>query len=282
MKTKIFYPVMAFMAIAWVSCTEENENILEGVEIPVPDIEVTAQAEALSDQIDDIAASVVVDEFSSGKGIAMERIDLPSCITITKEISGNQVYKVLNFGQGCQMANGVTYSGEIHVLYTWDSELRQANIVVETAGLSVNDLMITGRKEIVRTWPAQGSDDVPVSEVQTELTVSHSSGLNAVVNGVTTREWIAGFGSGNWGDNIVLIGGNRTVATYLNDNRIASYQMEITQKLRREWACRFIVSGELTVSKENFSATMNYGDGQCDNKAVVTTSGGRSKEIQLR
>lgn len=272
----------ACAAFLWVSCTADQESMIDDAQIPVPDLEVNAQAEALSDQIDDIAASVVVDESAAAKSELQNRVELPSCVTITKTTSGSQVTKVLDFGEGCQMANGVTYGGQIYVVYTWDNELRQANIVVETENLKVNDLMIAGRKEIVRSWPAPETDGVPNSVVETDLTVSHSSGLNAVVSGVTTREWIAGFGSGTWGDNVVLIGGNRNVTTFLNDQELASYQMVITDKLRREWACRFIVSGVLTVSKSDFSCTLNYGEGQCDNKALITTSGGRSKEIQLK
>lgn len=272
----------ACAAFLWISCTGEQEDIIDGITIPVPDLEVNAQAEALSDQIDDIVASVVFDDAAAAKSETQNRIEVPACMSVTKTTSGNQVTKVIDFGEGCQLANGVTYGGQIYVVYTWDNELRQANIVVETENLKVNDLMIAGRKEIVRSWPAEGTDGAPNSVVETNLTVSHSSGLNAVVTGVTTREWIAGFGSGTWGDNVVLIGGNRSVTTYLNDREIASYQMEITDKLRREWACRFIVSGVLKVSKSDFSCTLNYGEGQCDSKAVITTSGGRSKEIQLR
>lgn len=282
MKTKFIVPAFAFMALLWTSCTEETDNLLQDAEIPVLDIEVNAQAEALSDQIDDIAAAVVVGESSSAKGSAQQRVMLPECVTITENLVGNKMNKTLDFGDGCPMANGVVYSGQLFVSYIWDAEMRRADIVVETENLGVNDLLIAGRKAIVRTWPAAGSEDFPMSEVNTELTVSHPSGLNAVVSGVTTREWIEGFGSDSWGDNVVLIGGSRRVTSFLNDAELGTYVMEITDKLRREWACRFIVSGELVISRGDFTATMNFGEGLCDNKAMLTTSGGRSKEIELR
>ena len=282
MKTRILASLMALSTVLWMSCSEEADELKEELEIPVADIEINAQAELLSDQIDDIAASVVVDESAAAKGIPAQRMELPACVVITKEIVGNKVTKVIDFGTGCALANGVEYSGQIHVEYTWDNELRQANILVETANLGVNDLLIAGRKEIVRNWPAADQEGFPNSEVSTDLVVEHPSGLNAKVSGSTTREWISGFGSGNWADNVVLIGGDRTVKTYMNDALLSTYEMQITEPLRREWACRFIVSGVLSIKNSLFSATLNYGDGACDSKAMLTTPSGRTKEIQLR
>ncbi|WP_224489590.1 hypothetical protein [Robertkochia flava] len=282
MKTRILASFMALSAVLWTSCSDEADNLTENLEIPVADIEINAQAELLSDQIDDIAASVVVDESAAAKSVISQRVELPACVTITKTANGDKVKKIIDFGNGCTLANGVAYSGQIIVEYIWNNELRQANIVVGTDNLGVNDLMITGRKEILRTWPAADQGGYPNSEVQSDLVVAHPSGLNARVTGTTTREWIAGFGTGNWADNVVLIGGNRRVQTYMNDSLLNTYEMEITDNLRREWACRFIVSGTLSLSNSLFSATLNYGDGNCDNKALLTTSSGRTKEIELR
>lgn len=282
MKTKFLYPLMALSAFLWISCSDDKDDTTDSVEIPVEDIEVNAQAELLSDQIDDIAAAVVTDESASAKQITANRIELPACLTVTTTFDGDKVTKVLDFGEGCQMANGVTYSGKLWVVYTWDNEMRQANIVVETEGFGMNDLLVSGRKEIVRTWPGAEETGFPASEVSTELTVTHGSGLNATVTGTTTREWVEGYGSGNWGDNVVLIGGNRTVTTYLNDAMLYAYEVKITDKLRREWSCRFIVSGELTLSRDGFTATLNYGSGDCDNKAMLTTPSGATKQIELR
>ena len=56
----------------------------------------------------------------------------------------------------------------------------------------------------------------------------------------------------------------------------------ITTNLRREYACRYIVSGVLEISRDGIKATLDFGDGTCDNKATVTDANGKTKEISLK
>lgn len=282
MKCKFFTSLLLLSVALWTGCSETTEIIEDAVKVPLAELEANAQAELISDHIDDIVGSVVVDESIAMKGESLNRLELPACATVIKTITEGVVTKKIDFGTGCEMTDGVTFSGVLWVVYTWDNESRQANIVLETEGFGVNDLAISGRKEIVRSWPAEGEDGFPHSSVETAMEVVHPDGLAVDVTGVTTRTWIAGYGSGNWGDNVVLIGGSRQLVSYLNGNKLSTYTMEITEDLRREWACRFIVSGTLSLSRGDFTATLNYGDGQCDNKAMLTLPSGVRQEINLR
>jgi hypothetical protein len=53
-----------------------------------------------------------------------------------------------------------------------------------------------------------------------------------------------------------------------------NFLIQSTQPLRIERTCEWIVSGELEITPEGYSTRiLNYGDGTCDDKAIVTVNG---------
>lgn len=282
MKTKVLCAFLSMSVVLFTGCSNDSENEAEQALIPVEEVELDLQSEFISDQLDDIAEAVSADEVVGAKTDTAQKPALPECVVVTTTAEGDVIKRVVDFGGGCTLANGLEYSGKLIMLITRDHDLRKAEIVVETEEFFVNDLAVSGRKEITRSWPESLTAGIPESVVSTELRVSHPAGVHAEVSGTTTREWIEGYGSGTWGDNVVLIGGERTVNTYLNEVLVKTYQATITEKLRREWSCRFIVSGVMDISKNEFSASLDFGDGGCDNKATLTSEAGITREIVLR
>ncbi len=57
---------------------------------------------------------------------------------------------------------------------------------------------------------------------------------------------------------------------------------EITEALRNESSCRYIVSGIIEMNDGTDSAILNYGDGTCDNIATVNINDEGETEITLR
>lgn len=282
MRTNVVNAILSLFMVTAISCTSDNDTAADQELIPVSEVEINAQAELLSDQIDDLAEAVAADEVYAAKSATLQKPALPECVMITTTTEGAVTTRVVDFGAGCTMPNGLEYSGKLIMKINRDLELRRADILVETQDFFINGLEVSGTKEITRTWPESVGVGVPSSTVLTDLRVNHPGEVYSEITGTTTREWIAGYGSGTWGDNVVLIGGDRTVKTYVNGTLVIVYEAEITEPLRREWACRFIVSGVVNLSKNQFSATLDYGDGGCDNKALLTTATGATHEIVLR
>ncbi len=91
------------------------------------------------------------------------------------------------------------------------------------------------------------------------------------------REWIEGQGTPAWGDNVFLITGN---GTFTKKNG-SVYSAEVTKALRKELACKFLVSGTIKLSRNENTAVLDYGDGACDDLATISINGGERKEIHL-
>jgi hypothetical protein len=91
-----------------------------------------------------------------------------------------------------------------------------------------------------------------------------------------TQEWIAGFETNDRSDNKYYLSGSGSVT--INDT--ATYTKTITTPLLFDSSCNFISSGIVELTKNGTTATINYGDGICDNKATLTIDG-NSEEINL-
>jgi hypothetical protein len=71
-------------------------------------------------------------------------------------------------------------------------------------------------------------------------------------------------------DDVFEISGEASGTTYSNLN----FFIETTEPLRFERDCEWIVSGELQLTPEGYvTKTLNYGDGDCNNKASLTVNG---------
>jgi len=89
---------------------------------------------------------------------------------------------------------------------------------------------------------------------------------------------VQGKGTRTWGDNVFLITGN--VTTTFKDGAV--FTSKITAPLRREMACRFIVSGIVEISKGDRQGTLDFGDGTCDNMATFKNAEGVVTAFTLR
>ena len=88
---------------------------------------------------------------------------------------------------------------------------------------------------------------------------------------------IEGSDTRTWSDNVYLITGHWTT-TRKNGTVVSA---EIVTPLRRELACRFLVSGTIDLTKNDSHGILDFGDGECDNMATLTLDDGTVIEITL-
>ncbi|WP_340075586.1 hypothetical protein [Leptobacterium sp. I13] len=248
-----------------------------------PEETIVAQEVRLADETDLISeevTNVVEDVFaadelsSSGRGPFMSDF-LPDCVTITKVVTNNMVEKTIEFEGDCELPNGNVFSGTIHMSYENNPELQTRIITYSLEDFVFNGIAVEGSATIRRT--RSNENGVPQSVVERSFEATWPDGSSASFSGTRTREWIAGYGSGVWADNVFLIIGN---GTFVSREGI-TYTKEITTPLRRELSCRFIVSGVLEMTRNNLTASIDFGDGTCDDVAILTKPNGETEEINL-
>jgi hypothetical protein len=231
--------------------------------------------------MDDIAIQVYEDQESIENGANTDG-DLdrtanmfPDCVTITVVIEAMSREITIDFGtEGC-VVNGNTIKGKMILSYTRNPEAQQITISKTFEEFYFNNKNIVGGNTIVKVLSNENGN--PQFTRTTDITVIWPNGAQASRNGVKVREWVEGFGSGVWSDNVFEVTGNWTT-TFVNGN---THSYEVVIPLRREVICYYFVSGSIDVQRTNFSGVFDYGEGDCDNQATFTFDNGTVIDITL-
>ena len=277
-KVRKFVVLMLMGALMLNSCSNEGtENTI------VPDD---------SESLIEARQSGEIDVFSEGVSAVIEEVYtkdellsnsrtfdvvsyLPDCVTITTVVTATSKEKTIDFGEGCELPNGHVLKGIIYMSYQKDMTALTKEISVSFQNFYINDVNIEGAKSVFRE--RTNTNNNPQSTFNVDIVVTWPDGSYASRVGVKVREWIEGYGSGNWGDNVFLITGNRTTIFRNGNIRVG----EVIQALRRELSCNFLVSGIINLQRNNNVVTLDFGDGLCDNEAVVTLPDGTTHIIYL-
>lgn len=280
-KTKLKL-LMVFVtgALIFTGC-EDGDGISETEAISEEDTIALVEADDIADEVDNLVDDILAEEFGlAGKEEASKngetnKFGRPECLTKTIVWQGDSKLVTLDFGDGCELPNGHILSGKIEMSFIFDLGAMSVTITKEFKDFFFNDVAVEGVNTIVKTWK---NNEGNIQSVKTiDVTLTWGDNQIATRTGTRTREWIQGKETKTWGDNVFFITGS--ITTTFNDKVFTSV---IKEPLRREMACRFIVSGTVEISKGDRQGTLDYGDGTCDNKATFTNKENEVKEITLR
>lgn len=267
-KTKIFYSGLLsvlLLCIITISCSNEAQEITEDtsqnliVEQSQKASEVDLTSEGVIGMLE-IAYSEI--EEDGGRNSSL----FPDCVTITVHTTNGIVFVTLDFGLGCELNNGNYVSGLIHITYG-PVQNGTRTINYEFENFSFNQKSIEGGGTLFRERHNTAGN--PQTTAHKNLIITFPNNVVVTANGTRVREWIEGVGSGTWTDNVFLITGNR----HINFSTGFTHNALITEALRREATCRYFVSGLVEIDRNGGNALLNYGDGTCDNLAILTVNG---------
>ncbi|WP_378182933.1 hypothetical protein [Aquimarina sp. SS2-1] len=276
MKNNILkFGLIAFFSIILVGCNSEEVSD----QLPLDGID--SQEAALTATIDDgaeVLSDLTLQGFEDEEGLAKNSNNrfLPDCATVTIELTSTSKNVTIDFGtEGCEVRSGHIVKGKIFMSYELNVEAMSLVINYSLEDFFIDDVQFAGSRTITRLKSNDNGN--PEYSMNLDFTITFTDGTQASRTGSKTREWIEGAFNGNWGDNVFLITGEWQT-NFANGN---THSTTITTPIRREASCRFLVSGIVELVRTNFSGSLDYGDGSCDNKAVFTNSDGEEREIIL-
>lgn len=191
----------------------------------------------------------------------------PECTTITIQPDGDGGVITLDFGDGCILNNGATVTGIITLHYgPFDGGTRTIDYTFN--GYTYNNNLVSGGGQIFRQ--IANEDGFPQSTVNETIMVAFpDTDVTATRTGMRVAVWVEGVGSGTWADNVYHVTGNWDTQFTNGFNRTGL----VTEKLVRKLNCVYIVSGRLEITQNSFEGTLDWGDGACDNQAVLEVGG---------
>lgn len=270
--------------LVFTSC--EDSNSVDILEVPeaISEEETIALVESddIADEVDNIVDDFLIEDLSLGNKTEASREDgdkhggMPDCVTKTIVLTNTTKMVTLDFGEGCELPNGHVLAGKIIMSYSFDLEMQIITIAQTFEDFSFNEVKVTGENTFVRIRENEKGNPQSTKSINVTLTWPDGEFMSRV--GEKTREWIEGYDTRTWGDNVYLITGNWT--NTFKDGTI--FSATITEPLRREMSCRYIVSGIVEFVKGDATGSLNFGDGTCDNLAIYTNAEGVETEIVLR
>ncbi|RNC91698.1 MAG: hypothetical protein ED555_00805 [Allomuricauda sp.] len=276
-----FPSALLVMALLVASCNKDETSIEEELAseelITASELKYSDEAEMISDEVASIAEDVyAADEISETSKSSYSSNYLPECVTITTVVTATTKEKTIDFGAGCELPNGNVLSGIIMLSYAKDMEMASKSLALSLENFTFNGVAVEGGADVLRVRSNENGN--PQGTASASFNATWPDGETASFTGTRTREWIEGYGSGFWGDNVFLISGNGTFTGKLGN----VWSKEVVDPLRREMSCRFIVSGVLEISRNSNTASLDFGDGSCDATGVLTYPDGSAKEVFLR
>ncbi|WP_426431322.1 hypothetical protein ACPX19_02640 [Winogradskyella sp. HB-48] len=269
------------LGFVFTSCSN-NEEATEAEDVTQDTTEVKRSAEI--DQIDNILGDIVIDAYEEQESTAdrsgvtddiVYAKDIPECVTITVVAQQNYREVTLDFGtEGC-MVNGHLIQGQIVFDYTRNPEAQQIMINYNLVDFYFDAKNVMASRSILKELSNENGN--PQFTHSLSVTVIWPNGLQASREGTRIREWVEGFNSGVFSDNVFEITGNWT-ATFVNGN---THTYEVLVPLRREVVCAYFVSGSFDVQRTNFGGIFDFGDGDCDNQATFTFNNGTEIPVVL-
>lgn len=285
MKTPTKFILGLTLAITLWSCNKDDEN--ENTTITTEEVGINAKMDMANDDVADVVEEQESNTYSnpaSGRGQDAPFTTFSDCATITRVPAfgtlvtpGTTVTKTIDFGTtDCVLDNGNTVRGKIIISFVFEPSATSHTINYTFDNFYHNSIKYVGSKTFTRTMTAEtpNSSSHPIVTMNMDMTATFPNGNSYTRIGQRIREIVEGYATPSWTDNIYKVTGNW--ATTFPNTTIQN--STITTPLMVKLSCvavnkPVLVQGIITITRNNNTATLDYGDGNCDNLAVFTFNG---------
>lgn len=182
-----------------------------------------------------------------------------------------------DYGDGCLGRDGKMRKGKIITVYSAPMIVPGATATTRFEGFSIDGMKISGTH--ISKNNSTSSVRIFTRRVENGKIIFPDGGV-MVWNATHTNKQIAGLGTPGFpfDDEFEITGGAKGV--YEKENKRIEWSRVIVEPLHKAFKCRWIDKGVVHITQGDYKAILNYGDGTCDNKAVIIVNGER-KEITL-
>ncbi len=250
----------------FASCSKDDTTSVDNgstADLTAEQSRINAETDKATDAVFNlIEIAYAENEENEGRNASL----FTDCVTITISFENGVTFITLDFGFGCQLNNGAVVSGIINLTYG-PVVAGTVTITYVFEDFTYNNKGIAGGGTIYRE--RNNANGNPQSTANKAIEISFPDGLVATVIGTRVAEWIEGVGSGTWMDNMFLITGDREI----NFSSGFTHYAIVTEALRREATCHYFVSGVVEITRNGTSGSLDFGDGTCDNIAILTVNG---------
>lgn len=267
------------LALSIFSCSKDDN----GSAISTEDATTSAKLDIMNDDV----SKIVEDQLTTSDGISGKSNQtvqttpafLPQCASVARVPAfgtvlapGTLITKTIDFGiTGCPLPNGNILRGVIVITFTYQPAATSHTITYTFQDFYHNNINFNGTKTFTRamTTSVANPDVHPIVTMNMDMTATLPNGNVVTRVGQRVREIIEGYSTEIWLDNIYQVTGEWTTTFPSGGVQTST----ITSPLRIRMNCPNIVRGVITIVRNGNTATLDYGNGECDNLALFTVNG---------
>jgi len=297
--TRVLTAITLMAIFTFISCKKEQSaggTAEQQQEFATVTSESNAEAEGVFDDVFDNVLGVNTEVGVGGTGVfgianpgnrndeplsGVAGMDSTACFVVTiTQLTANRfpLQITIDFGAGCTGRDGRTRKGKITTVYTGPLHIPGNSSTTTFDGYYVNDIHVEGTFKITN----QSTQDKKAFNIQVlDAKLTRSNGDYIQWNSEKTIAQVEGLGTPFYPlDDVFNITGNNNGAVQKGD-RFFQWSTTISEALVKRFTCRWFVKGVVILKKSNAKvAELNYGSGDCDNKATLTVDG-QTVEITL-
>ena len=285
MKTKILILSMV-LSVMTISCSKDKND--DNTNITPEEASINSKLDIATDDAIDVISEQETNTYTNNtnKGAfeSPANIYAPACLTVTRNPDfgtaltvGQTVTKTLDFSAtGCTLPNGNIVKGQIVISFVYEPNATSHTVTFTFNNFYHNNIKINGTKTYTRTMTptTPNSASHPIVTVNIDLTATLPDGRVFTRTGQRVREFIAGYGNSTIADDQHSVTGSWTTTFPNTTTQTAT----ITTPLLLKMSCisaqkPIIVQGVITYVRGSHTATLDFGDGTCDNIATFTKNG---------
>ena len=267
------------LAFSIYSCSKDDNNSFVSAE----DAKTSAKLDIMNDDVSKIVEDqlTISDGISGKTNLTAQTLEpfLPSCATVTRVPAygtvitpGTTITKTIDFGTtGCPLPNGNVLRGVIVMSFTYQPDATSHTITYTFQDFYHNAIKFNGTKTFTRVMATSTANPNihPIVTMNLDMTATLPNGDIVTRVGQRVREIIEGYSTPIWLDNIYQVTGEWTTTFPSGGIQTST----ITTPLRIRMNCPNIVRGVISIVRNGNTATLDYGNGDCDNLATFTVNG---------
>jgi hypothetical protein len=264
-KIKFLFPVLSILALSIVSCTKEDITDVTAASDTTPVI-ASASIDVINELDVQTGTQVSFEKLTSkktGKSLTA------SCAEVTMDPITTTFPKTfyVNFGDGC-ITNGITRKGKLKITFSNYITETGSTMTVERINYSVNGNKVEGK--IVYKNTTTSPNTPQWTRTVTDGKFTDSKGEIYSNSGTHTVKQTEGVSTAKLEDNTYEM--TEGIHTVSKENG-AKITLSILESIIKKHSCDYISKGKLKVESTLLNGIIDYGNGECDNKATYTQSG---------
>lgn len=252
------------IALTFFSC----KKVKEAVDTKPADAIALSIASGTSETLYDDAFDVVLQDGESnsiaGRETAAARTG--SCATVTLSPADLTTFPktmTIDFGAGCTSSNNITRKGKLIAVLSGKIRTAGTTLAVSFDNYSVNGFKVEGNYMITNN----GGTGLNFTRQVSNGKLTYPDGATwYTYTGTHTLAQTGGSGTVTFADDNFSVTGNGITTSSAGN----SLTVNITTPLVKAGTCRNISSGIEQFTYNSISGSLNFGDGTCDNLALLT------------